>query len=144
MYRGCDAVRLWLTGNRLFPFGELRICGKRRGASSALVEQTGGISVDENELKQYLETAVIHFNEEKGAGALAQNQKNAERLPAALKSVKAGKDTVTAIFEYASFEDLKAFGETNDNEDTSNSLTALEAKPLSEAIAMDGFPRVSW
>ena len=43
--------------------------------SSALVEQTGGISVDENELKQYLETAVIHFNEEKGAGALAQNQK---------------------------------------------------------------------
>ena len=59
------------------------------------VEQTGGISVDENELKQYLETAVIHFNEEKGAGALAQNQKNAERLPAALKSVKAGKDTAT-------------------------------------------------
>ena len=45
----------------------------------------------------------------KGAGALAQNQKNAERLPAALKSVKAGKDTVTAIFDYASFEDLKAF-----------------------------------
>ena len=43
--------------------------------SSALVEQTGGISVDENELKQYLETAVIHFNEGKGAGALAQNQK---------------------------------------------------------------------
>lgn len=71
-------------------------------------------------------------------GALAQNQKNAERLPAALKSVKAGKDTVTAIFDYASFEDLKAFGETNDNEDTSNSLTALEAKPLSEAIA-DGW-----
>ena len=82
--------------------------GRCRGA---LVEQTGGISVDENELKQYLETAVIHFNEEKGAGALAQNQKNAERLPAALKSVKAGKDTVTAIFEYASFEDLKAFGD---------------------------------
>ena len=87
---------------------------------------------------KYLETAVIHFNEGKGAGALAQNQKNAERLPAALKSVKAGKDTVTAIFDYASFEDLKAFGETNDNEDTSNSLTALEAKQLSEAIA-DGW-----
>lgn len=45
---------------------------------------------------------------------------------------------MTAIFDYASFEDLKAFGETNDNEDTSNSLTALEAKPLSEAIA-DGW-----
>ena len=112
--------------------------------SSALVEQTGGISVDENELKQYLETAVIHFNEEKGAGALAQNQKNAERLPAALKSVKAGKDTVTAIFDYASFEDLKAFGETNDNEDTSNSLTALEQSRFRRRLPMDGFPRVSW
>ena len=39
---------------------------------------------------------------------------------------------------YKRQEDLKAFGETNDNEDTSNSLTALEAKPLSEAIA-DGW-----
>ena len=131
-------VMLSGCGSRETAFSPSESCvyvAKDGALSSALVEQTGGISVDENELKQYLETAVIHFNEEKGAGALAQNQKNAERLPAALKSVKAGKDTVTAIFDYASFEDLKAFGETNDNEDTSNSLTALEAKPLSEAIA---------
>ncbi|MFQ8841509.1 MAG: hypothetical protein ACLR8P_11930 [Clostridium fessum] len=59
--------------------------------SSALVEQTGGISVDENELKQYLETAVIHFNEEKGAGALGTEPENAERLPAALKECEGGK-----------------------------------------------------
>ena len=134
-------VMLSGCGSRETAFSPSESCvyvAKDGALSSALVEQTGGISVDENELKQYLETAVIHFNEEKGAGALAQNQKNAERLPAALKSVKAGKDTVTAIFDYASFEDLKAFGETNDNEDTSNSLTALEAKPLSEAIA-DGW-----
>lgn len=134
-------VMLSGCGSRETAFSPSESCvyvAKDGALSSALVEQTGGISVDENELKQYLETAVIHFNEEKGAGALAQNQKNAERLPAALKSVKAGKDTVTAIFDYDSFEDLKAFGETNDNEDTSNSLTALEAKPLSEAIA-DGW-----
>lgn len=106
--------------------------------SSALVEQTGGISVDEKELKQYLETSVIHYNEGKGASASAENQKKAEKLPVALNSVKAGNDTVTAIFDYASFEDLKAFGETNDNEDTSNSLTLLEAEPLSEAIS-DGW-----
>ena len=124
-------VMLSGCGSRETAFSPSESCvyvAKDGALSSALVEQTGGISVDENELKQYLETAVIHFNEEKGAGALAQNQKNAERLPAALKSVKAGKDTVTAIFDYASF----------DNEDTSNSLTALEAKPLSEAIA-DGW-----
>ena len=122
-------VMLSGCGSRETAFSPSESCvyvAKDGALSSALVEQTGGISVDENELKQYLETAVIHFNEEKGAGALAQNQKNAERLPAALKSVN------------ASFEDLKAFGETNDNEDTSNSLTALEAKPLSEAIA-DGW-----
>ena len=115
-------VMLSGCGSRETAFSPSESCvyvAKDGALSSALVEQTGGISVDENELKQYLETAVIHFNEEKGAGALAQNQKNAERLPAALKSVK-------------------AFGETNDNEDTSNSLTALEAKPLSEAIA-DGW-----
>ena len=108
-------VMLSGCGSRETAFSPSESCvyvAKDGALSSALVEQTGGISVDENELKQYLETAVIHFNEEKGAGALAQNQKNAERLPAALKSVKAGKDTVTAIFDYASFEDLKAFGET--------------------------------
>ena len=56
---------------------------------------------------------MIHFNEEKGAGALAQNQKNTERLPAALKSVKGGKRHGDCdSFDYASFEDLKAFGET--------------------------------
>ena len=112
-------VMLSGCGSRETAFSPSESCvyvAKDGALSSALVEQTGGISVDENELKQYLETAVIHFNEEKGAGALAQNQKNAERLPAALKSVKAGKDTVTAIFDYASFEDLKAFGETNDND----------------------------
>ena len=106
-------VMLSGCGSRETAFSPSESCvyvAKDGALSSALVEQTGGISVDENELKQYLETAVIHFNEEKGAGALAQNQKNAERLPAALKSVKAGKDT----------------------------LTALEAKPLSEAIA-DGW-----
>ena len=103
-------VMLSGCGSRETAFSPSESCvyvAKDGALSSALVEQTGGISVDENELKQYLETAVIHFNEEKGAGALAQNQKNAERLPAALKSVKAGKDTVTAIFDYASFEDLK-------------------------------------
>ena len=66
MYRGCDAVRLWLTGNRLSPSESCVYVAKDGALSSALVEQTGGISVDENELKQYLETAVIHFNEEKG------------------------------------------------------------------------------
>ena len=93
-------VMLSGCGSRETAFSPSESCvyvAKDGALSSALVEQTGGISVDENELKQYLETAVIHFNEEKGAGALAQNQKNAERLPAALKSVKAGKDTVTAI-----------------------------------------------
>ena len=138
----CTAgVSLTACGSQTTAFSPSESCvyvAKDGALSSALVEQTGGISVDENELKQYLETAVAHFNEEKGAEALAQNQKNAEKLPVALKSVKAGKDAVTAIFDYASFEDLKAFGETNDNEDTSNSLTALEAKSLSEAIA-DGW-----
>ena len=50
---------------------------QKDGALSRFQEQTGGISVDENELKQYLET-VIHLPK-KRRRALAQNQKNAER-----------------------------------------------------------------
>ena len=73
-------VMLSGCGSRETAFSPSESCvyvAKDGALSSALVEQTGGISVDENELKQYLETAVIHFYEEKGAGALAQNQKNA-------------------------------------------------------------------
>ena len=67
-------VMLSGCGSRETAFSPSESCvyvAKDGALSSALVEQTGGISVDENELKQYLETAVIHFNEEKGAGALA-------------------------------------------------------------------------
>ena len=100
--------------------------------SSALVESYEG-DVDTEDLKKYLEDAVIRFNQESGAGNAAENKKGAERLPAALNSVTKDAGAVRVIFDYASAEDLIRFCQTEDNEDDSNTVTALEVKPVSEA-----------
>lgn len=107
--------------------------------SSALVEDTGGADVDEKDLKQYLEAAVIRFNQERGAKAEAENGSGTDRLPAALQSVTKDGDTLRVIFEYASLEDLVAFRQTEDNEDSSNSITSLEVLPVTEAAAAGWF-----
>lgn len=103
--------------------------------SSALVEEIGSTAVEEKELRQYLETTVSRFNEEKGAEAQAKNKKGKERLPVALQSLSIGKDNrVTVIFEYGSLEAMTAFAQTEDNEDeTVNRISVLEMKSVSEA-----------
>lgn len=101
--------------------------------SSALVERFEGV-VDIDDLQQYLEAAVIRFNQESGAEGLAANKAGAERLPAALQSVIADESSVKVIFDYASAEDLIRFRQTEDNEDNSNTISALEAKPAKEAM----------
>lgn len=71
-------VMLSGCGSRETAFSPSESCvyvAKDGALSSALVEQTGGISVDENELKQYLETAVIHFNEKKAPGRWHRTRK---------------------------------------------------------------------
>jgi len=101
--------------------------------SSALVKEYEGEAVDEKDLRQYLEAAVIRFNEANGAEALAENKQGSDRLPAALQSVSAEKGVLKAVFDYASTEDLIAFRQTEENEDTSNTITALEVKKAAEA-----------
>lgn len=101
--------------------------------SSALVREYEGDAVDSRDLQQYLEAAVIRFNEENGAQGLAENKMGADKLPAALQSVTADKGVLKAIFEYASLEDLVKFRQTDDNEDKSNTVTALEVKKTADA-----------
>ena len=106
----------------------------RDGAvSSALVKEYAGEDVDEKDLRQFLEAAVIRFNQLNGAEALAVNKGGGQKLPAALQSVKAEDGTMKAVFDFATARDLIAFGGTDENEDTSNTLTALEVKKVPDA-----------
>lgn len=101
--------------------------------SSALVKQYEGDAVDGKDLRQYLEAAVIRFNRENGAEGLAENKMGADKLPASLQSVTADKGVLKAIFDHASVEDLIKFRQTDDNEDNSNTITALEVKKTADA-----------
>ena len=100
--------------------------------SSALVEPWEG-DVDTADLTRYLEDVLIRFNQESGAEGAAKNKQGADRLPAALNSVTKDESAVRVVFDYASVEDLIRFRQTEDNEDESNTVTALEVKPVSDA-----------
>ena len=99
--------------------------------SSALVKEYEGDTVNSKDLQQYLEAAVIRFNQENGAQGLG----GADKLPASLQSVTADKGVMKAVFDYASLEDLIKFRQTEDNEDTSNTVTALEVSKVADADA---------
>ncbi|MEG2122526.1 MAG: hypothetical protein RRZ63_01680 [Clostridium sp.] len=101
--------------------------------SSALVKKYEGEAVDEKDLKQYLEAAVIRYNKENGGQEKTENSSDAsQKLPVALQSAAAKKGVLTAIFNYASVEDLVKFRQTIDNEDMSNTITAIEVKKDAE------------
>ena len=101
--------------------------------SSALVVPLQGQKVEEADLREYLEAAVARFNEAQGAQALSENPEEGERLPAALQSLSLDGEKATVIFEYASLEDLNAFRQTEDNDDQSSSVTALEVADAASA-----------
>lgn len=101
--------------------------------SSALVQEYEGVSVDAKDLRQYLEAAVIRFNQANGAEASAQNKQGADRLPAALQSVSVENGRMSAIFEYASVDTMVQFRLTDDNEDDSSTISAVEVKTLTDA-----------
>ena len=103
--------------------------------SSALVKEYEGDTVNSKDLQQYLEAAVIRFNQENGAQGMAENKMGADKLPASLQSVTADKGVMKAVFDYASLEDLIKFRQTEDNEDTSNTVTALEVSKVADAAA---------
>ena len=138
------AAGLWLSGcsgqKAAFSPSESCVYVTEDGSlSSALVEDTGGADIDEKDLRQYLEAAVIRFNQEKGAEASAENVSGRERLPAALQSVTKEGNTIRAIFDYASLEDLIEFRQTEDNEDTSSTVTSLEVLPIADAVSAGWF-----
>lgn len=103
------------------------------GISSALVEAYEG-EVDTEDLKKYLQAAVIDFNQENGAEGKSENRPGTdERLPVALANLEKTEDAVKVVFDYATAQDLIRFRQTEDNEDNSNTITALSVKPAADA-----------
>lgn len=107
---------------------------KDGSVSSALVESTGEIEVDIKDLTQYLEAIVIRYNQaSKGLDTFENKPGTTEKLPAALTDVQVKDGKMTAVFDYASVEDLIKFRQTDDNEDDSNTFSAIAVKGISEA-----------
>lgn len=103
------------------------------GISSALVESYEG-EVDTEDLKKYLQAAVADFNQASGAEGRSENKPGSEeRLPVALANLENTDGTVRVVFDYASVEDLIRFRQTEDNEDNSNTITAISVKSAADA-----------
>lgn len=102
--------------------------------SSAMVRSTEDVSVEEKDLKQYLEAAIIRYNKERGYSESAENKAGASgKLPVALQSVNVKNGVMTAVFDYASAEDLVNFRQTDDNADENSTVSAVEVKKMADA-----------
>lgn len=130
MLTGCASK----AGSAFSPSASCVYVAQNGSLSSALVKEYEGEAVDEKDLKQYLEAAVIRFNQENGAEGAAENQQGVEPLPVAIQSVKAEKGRMTAVFDYSSLENLIQFRQSDDNEDNSNTITSLEVKKMTDAV----------
>ena len=58
-------------------------------------------------LSSYVEEAVTSYNTEHGGAAAFENEKDQEKLPAALKSCSLEGQTGKLVFEYASADDFR-------------------------------------
>lgn len=112
------------------------------GIKSAMVytsEQDNDM-YNQDELKAYAEAAVIDYNTENGAAALAQNSEGSEKLPVALKSCKLEGKKGTLVFDYADGAHLVAFSE--ESGDNTHTVTDFSVMKVSDALVagqlMDG------
>lgn len=116
------------AGNSKEAFSPDRSCVYVTGEGtlkSALVLETEE-SADSGELEQFLEEAVLRYNEKNG-GAEQENP------PVALDACSAEDGVLTAVFSYRSAEDLISFRQSEENEDDSNTFASIEVKSASEA-----------
>jgi hypothetical protein len=77
----------------------------------------------EEGLASYAEEAVTSYNTEHGGAAAFENEKDQEKLPAALKSCSLEGQTGKLVFEYGTAEDFVSF--STENGDNTHSITGL-------------------
>lgn len=84
----------------------------------------------EEGLSSYAEEAVTSYNTEHGGAAAFENEKDQEKLPAALKSCSLEGQTGKLVFEYASADDFVNF--SIENGDNTHSITGLSVGTAAE------------
>lgn len=103
--------------------------------ASALVytSETDNDTYNQDELKAYVEEAVVDYNTANGGAAASGNTEGAAKLPVALRSCTLEGKTGTLVFDYASTGDFVKFAqETGDNTHT---VTALSVSTVADAVA---------
>lgn len=103
--------------------------------ASALIytSETDNDSYNQDELKAYVEEAVVDYNTANGGAASSANTEGAAKLPVALRSCTLEGKTGTLVFDYASAGDFVKFAqETGDNTHT---VTSLSVSTMADAVA---------
>lgn len=103
--------------------------------ASALIytSETDNDSYNQDELKAYVEEAVVDYNTANGGAASSANTEGAAKLPVALRSCTLEGKTGTLVFDYASAGDFVKFAqETGDNTHT---VTSLSVSTVADAVA---------
>ncbi|RGY97041.1 hypothetical protein [Clostridium sp. AM58-1XD] len=138
MKKAAAVLLLALTGSMLFGCGgkntgssgfhpessSIYVTGDGR-VSSALVEAYEKDNYDENSLKTYLDSEISRYGE--------ANEGQGDSAPVSLKECTVKNGKMTAVFEYASPEDMIKFAEAQ--QDDSMSLTSLEVKNAVDALS---------
>lgn len=103
--------------------------------ASALIytSETDNDSYNQDELKAYVEEAVVDYNTANGGAASSANTEGAAKLPVALRSCTLEGKTGTLVFDYANAGDFVKFAqETGDNTHT---VTSLSVSTVADAVA---------
>lgn len=103
--------------------------------ASALIytSETDNDSYNQDELRAYVEEAVVDYNTANGGAASSANTEGAAKLPVALRSCTLEGKTGTLVFDYASAGDFVKFAqETGDNTHT---VTSLSVSTVADAVA---------
>lgn len=86
---------------------------------------------NQEEMKTFLEESVVEYNTAKGGPAQASNTEGQTKLPVALKSCKLDGKTGSAVFTYATGDDLVAFAQEAGG--SSHTLGGFSVQKVSEA-----------
>lgn len=111
---------------------------------SALVytSETDNDTYNQDEMKAFVEEAVVDYNTANGGAAAAKNSEGAAKLPAALVSCALEGKTGTLVFEYASADDFVKFAQ--ENGDNTHTVTAMSVKSVADAVAAGDLADVSF
>lgn len=104
--------------------------------------ETENDTYSQEELKAFVEEAVVDYNTANGGAAAAANSEGAAKLPVALQSCTLEGKTGTLVFQYATADDFVGF--SGENGDNTHTVTAMAVKTVGDAVAAGDFDGVTF